>query len=95
MKRVKKPKRGWLGKLVILIFAVYSAMTLVSLQGQINQRKAENDELEAALEAQRLRNAMLLEDIESDDIGEKYARIARDKLGLVDPSEIIIIDKTP
>jgi len=93
MKR--KNRKGRLLKLAILLFAVWSAMTLVSLQGQINQKKAENAETEAALMAQRLRNATLLEDIDSDKIEEKYAHIARDKLGLVDPAEIIIVDKTP
>ena len=93
MKR--KKRKGWLGKLVILVFAAWSATTLISLQGQINQKKAENGELEAALTAQRLRNATLLEDIDSNNIEEKYARIARDKLGLVDPAEVIIIDQTP
>jgi hypothetical protein len=38
---------------------------------------------------------MLAEDIGSDNIEERYARIARDRLGLVDPAEIIIVNRTP
>ncbi|MDR0294373.1 MAG: septum formation initiator family protein [Oscillospiraceae bacterium] len=96
MKRAKPAKKGRLLKLVILIFALWSAMTLVSLQGQTNQKKAEKDVLETQLAAQRLRNAALLESIESDSvIREIYAQIARDKLGLYSPDEIIIINRTP
>lgn len=92
---MKRKKLGPLSRLVILVFAVYTAMTLVSLQGQINQKRSENTELEKQLAAQRLLNDTLREDIESDDIGEVYARIAREKLGLVEPGEIIIVNRTP
>lgn len=95
VKKKAKNKRRLPGKLVILIFAVWSAVTLVSLQGQINQKKAERDDIEARLAEQRIRNTMLAEDIGSDNIEERYARIARDRLGLVDPAEIIIVNRTP
>ncbi|MCL2003857.1 MAG: septum formation initiator family protein [Oscillospiraceae bacterium] len=95
VKRKAKPKRGLPGKLVILIFAVWAAITLVSLQGQINQKKAERDALELELAAQQIQIAMLAKDIESDNMEERIARIARDKLGLVMPEEIIIVNRTP
>jgi cell division protein FtsB len=95
MRKRKKSRIRVLGKLVILIFAVWSALTLMTLQGQINQKKAERDGIEALLAEQRIRNATLSEDIKSDNVEEKYARIARDRLGLVDPSEIIIVNRNP
>jgi cell division protein FtsB len=58
-------------------------------------KKSEGAELEALVAAQRIRNAALSEDIDSDNLEDRYARIARDKLGLVDPAEIIIVSRTP
>ena len=92
---MRQKRSGWLSKLVILVFAVYTAMTLISLQAQINLKKAEIAELEANLAAQNLLTATLREDIGSDDPGEIFARLARDKLGLVIPGEIIIVNRTP
>ncbi len=88
-------KRRWLRKLVILIFAVWSAVTLVSLQGQINRRKAENAALAEVLEAQMLRNEMVREDTESDDLEDIKANLARERYGLVEPGEIIIVNRNP
>jgi hypothetical protein len=38
---------------------------------------------------------MLSEDIASDNLEERYARIARERLGLVFPDELIIVNKNP
>jgi cell division protein FtsB len=51
--------------------------------------------MQAKVAAQRIRNAALEEDIESDDKEGKMARAARDRLGLVNPGELIIVDMTP
>jgi cell division protein FtsB len=45
--------------------------------------------------AQKLRNAALEEVIESDDNEGRIIRAARDRLGLVEPGEIVIVDMTP
>jgi cell division protein FtsB len=37
----------------------------------------------------------LREDTGSDDLTELYARLARERLGLVAPGEIIIVNKNP
>ncbi len=92
---MKRKKRRWLGKLVILVFAVWSAVTLIMLQGRINARKTENAELVKTMEAQKLLVETLREDTGSDEKAELYARLARERLGLVAPGEIIIVNKNP
>ncbi|MCL1807898.1 MAG: septum formation initiator family protein [Oscillospiraceae bacterium] len=94
MKRGRKPKRRWLSKLVILVFAVWSVMIMISVQGRLNTEKAKKDELAIQKTALEL-NIEILKDTESEDPAQSYERIAREKLGLVYPDEIIIIDKTP
>ena len=86
------------GKLVILIFTLYTAMFLVGLQGQINEKKIEQEELAREISNQKLINAALQEDIISEAQEEhsvRMARMARERLGLVAPGEILIINKTP
>ncbi|MDR1693410.1 MAG: hypothetical protein LBR72_08645 [Oscillospiraceae bacterium] len=92
---MRRKRKRWLGKLVILVFAVWSALTLVALQGQINKRRSENAELAKSLTAQELLNETLREGIGSDDIEDVYARLARERLGLVAPGEIIIVNRNP
>ena len=86
---------GWLYKIVILIFTVYSVVTLISLQAQANRLRAAADEVERQNTIQRFSNASLQEDIDSDDHGELMARLARERLGLVMPGEIQIANSTP
>ncbi|MDR1668960.1 MAG: septum formation initiator family protein [Oscillospiraceae bacterium] len=94
-QNAERKKKSLLGKLVILVFAVWSAVTLITLQAQINKRKAENAELAENLAAQQLLVETLREDTGSDDLTELYARLARERLGLVAPGEIIIVNKNP
>lgn len=79
-------------KLVILVLVVYATVTLVSLQSQIANKREEIAELEksiAAAEQERLR----LEDaIANMDTDEGVEEIARSKLGLVSPGEIVFQD---
>jgi cell division protein FtsB len=98
IRRVPKKKRNkkkLLVNMVTLIFMVWAALTFADMRGQITQKRLEGDEIESALTAQRIRNATLTEGTDSDDIEAMYARIARDKLGLVTPEEIIIVNRMP
>lgn len=79
-------------KLVVLVLVVYAVVTLVSLQSQITAKRAEMTELEQRIaaadqEKQRLENA-----IANMDTDQGVEEIARSKLGLVSPGEIIFQD---
>lgn len=88
----KKKKIGTLTKCFIACFAVYASFTLVSLQMQISEKKAEQNQLSAQKEEQSLRNAEIRALLESPESDEYVARIAREKLGYISPGERVFVD---
>ncbi len=93
MKRRKK-RVGLLAKVLITAFAVYAACTLVSLQLRINAAAAEQAQLQAALEAQKLVCDELTDAINGTNQEEYIAQIARDSLGYIYPGEQVYVDIT-
>ena len=79
-------------KLIILIVAVYSTVTLVSLQSQISEKKAEAADLTLAIGSTELENQRLEDEIANVDTEEGITEIARNKLGLVNEGEIVFYD---
>ncbi len=79
-------------KLIVLSLAVYAAVTLVSLQSQIRSRQAEADALAGRIVSARQETARLENAIETVDTDEGVEKIARAKLGLAIPGEIIFHD---
>ncbi len=79
-------------RIIVAALIIYAAVTLVSLQTQIRERRAEAASLagqiiSAEQETQRLQNA--IKTINTDEGAEE---IARAKLGLAIPGEIIFHD---
>ena len=89
MPRTKKA--GLLTKLVILALLIYLATALLDMQSQIRQTQAERDSLSRQVAEQTQVNADLAEDVANPDDPQRIADIARDELGLVVPSEKVII----
>jgi len=79
-------------KLIVLSLAVYAAVTLVSLQSQIRSRQAEAAALAGRIVSARQETARLENAIETVDTDEGVEKIARVKLGLAIPGEIIFHD---
>ena len=79
-------------KLIILIVAVYSTVTLVSLQSQISEKKAEAADLTLAIGSTELENQRLEDEITTVDTEEGITEIARNKLGLVNEGEMVFYD---
>ena len=79
-------------KLIILIVAVYSTVTLVSLQSQISEIKAEAADLTLAIGSTELENQRLEDEIANVDTEEGITEIARNKLGLVNEGEMVFYD---
>ena len=88
----KKKRVGLIAKVLIAAFAVYAACTLVSLQLRINAAAAEQADLQAALDAQKLVCAELTDAISGQNQEEYIARIARDSLGYIYPGEQVYVD---
>ena len=91
MKR-KKKRVGLIAKVLITAFAVYAACTLVNLQLRINAAAAEQEDLQAALDAQKLVCAELTDAISGEDQEEYIAQIAWDSLGYIYPGEQVYVD---
>lgn len=91
MKR-KKKRVGLLAKIFVVAFAVYAACTLVNLQIRINAANAEQEELQAQMEAQKLVCAELSDAISESDNADYIAKVARESLGYVYPGEQVFVD---
>lgn len=86
---MKRRKTSILTKLIIAIIMVYAVATLVELNSKIaaaEAQKASSDRERANLEA---RNAELAYRIQHANDPDTIQKIAREKLGLVKPGEII------
>lgn len=79
-------------KIVILVVVVYAAVTLVSLQTQVAEKKAEAALLEQSIAATEQENQRLEDAINAlgTDIGVE--EVARQKLGWVSAGEIVFYD---
>lgn len=85
-------KSSLLTKLLILVMVVYATVTLVSLQNQVTQKRAEAEVLTASIEAARQENLRLEQSINALDTDEGVEAVARQKLGLVSKGEIVFYD---
>ncbi|MBQ1281104.1 MAG: septum formation initiator family protein [Oscillospiraceae bacterium] len=81
-----------LTKIVVTILAVAAALTLVTLQAQLEEKQAQAAQLEEKVAAAQQENRRLEDAIETVDTDEGVKNIARDKLGLADSDEIVFYD---
>lgn len=89
---MKFKKSSLLIKLVILILVVYATVTLVSLQSQITAKRSEAEALSKNITSAEQENQRLQEAIDNIDTDEGIEEVARNKLGLVAPGEIVFND---
>lgn len=82
-------KAGLLTKLLILVMLVVVAVSLLELNSRVEQAQAAKDELMQQVAAQTQINADLKDAIEHSDNLDRIADVAREKLGLVSPGEIV------
>lgn len=79
-------------KLAVLIVVIYTTVSLVSLQNQTIEMNEQAAVLQEELTATEQANAQLVEAIAEIDSDEAVADVARIKLGLVSPGEIVFYD---
>lgn len=97
--RVKKPKvkkrlsaGGKLYRLAVIVFAVYSGVSIIQLQADVQQRKQELDELMVKCDAQRIENKELELQLGRGDDEDYIIRTARERLNFVYPYETVYIN---
>ena len=91
---MKVKHAGMATKLLVLVLMAALAVALLSTQAELNAAQSERDELARQVEAQREANAELADDIAHSDDPDYLADIARDKLGLLEPDEIVFIESS-
>ena len=89
---MRRRKRGIFTKLCIAVFAIYAALTLLTLQSQINERRNTGGEMARQLLYEQQKNARLKAATESEWDDDMIRSIARERLGLVDEGEELYVD---
>ncbi len=81
-----------LTKIVILALLIIAAISLLELSSRIDQAQGKKEELTQMVAAQTQVNADLEDAIEHSDDPAWIIKVAREKLGLVEPGEITFFD---
>ena len=79
-------------KVIVILLAVAATVTLVSLQAQVEEKKAQAAALEAEVTAASQENQRLEAAIELAGTEDGIKDIARQKLGLAESGEIVFYD---
>ena len=87
----KKKRVGFLPRLILGIFIVYSIFTLVSLQMQIREQKKVVEQLTSEVEEATAKNAELTQQAETE-VDNEYIVSEAQKQGLAMPDERVYID---
>ena len=85
-------KSGIVTKLIILALAAYALIALVQMKSRVEDAEAERDALRAEAQALAVTNASLNYEISHAKDKETVEKVAREKLGLVLPGEIVFYD---
>ena len=96
IETTKKPKkkRNIIFGVLLVLFAAYAVVTLISQQVQINHKQSELSELEDKIIIQEVKNGEVEQVYNSSDKeNEEYIKkIARDELGYAEPDERVFIN---
>lgn len=89
---MRAKKAGKFTKIVILGLIVYALVAIINLQGRIQDARESQAQLQDEIEEKIQENAALEYDLEHADDPKTIEDIARDRLGLAMPGEIIFYD---
>lgn len=89
---MKVKKAGLLTKIVILALVIVLSTTLLSLRSQMQQLQNQQEDVARQVEEQTRTNQALSDSIASSSDPDSIANIAREKLGMVEPGEIVFYD---
>ena len=91
---MKVKRAGMATKLLVLVLLAALAVALLSTQAKLSAAQSERDDLARQVEEQREANAALADDIAHSDDPDYLADIARSKLDLLEPDEIVFVDSS-
>lgn len=91
---VKIKRAGMATKLLVLVLLAAVAIALLSTQAKLSAAQADREALARQVQAQQEANAALQDGIDHSGDPEYLADIARSRLGLVEPGEIVFEDSS-
>ena len=94
MERRRRMRPAVMLRMVILVFCLFFAVQLVSLQLQVTDLRAQSEELDDEISRKQLANKELEESQLDSDSDEAIAKIARDVLGYASPGEKVYVDSS-
>lgn len=89
---MKLKKTPFLAKLLILAVCAFALVTLVKLQGQIREKRAQIAILEEDVMYEEQARKELEKDIAAFGSDESIIKLARERLGMVAEGEIVFYD---
>lgn len=89
---MKLKRAGMPTKLLVLVLLAVLAAGLLSTHAQLNAAQADREALRRQVAAQQEANAALQDGIDHSGDPDYLADIARSRLGLVEPGEIVFED---
>lgn len=91
---MKLKQSGFLSKVVVLILLVFVAITLLNVRGEVKDAQQQLEVYQAAVDEQQQVNAALEENIANSSDPDTVLDVAKDKMGLLEPGEVIFYDTT-
>ena len=79
-------------KIAMLAFLLYAAVTIIRLQSQIADKRAELDSLTEQVESYELANEQLLQEMQDGISEEDIGELARSELSYAEPGERVFVD---
>ena len=90
-----KHKLGFFGKLAFLAILFFLAISIVNKNIEINSLKKEEEKLRAKRQSYTLQVERLHSQLEEEVTEETIKRIAREKLNLRDPGDLVYLNDLP
>lgn len=91
---MKLKRAGAATKLLVLVLLAAVAIALLSTQAKLSAAQTNRDALSRQVQEQQQANAALQDGIDHSGDPEYLADIARSRLGLVEPGEVVFEDSS-
>ena len=91
---IRLKRAGMATKLLVLVLLAAVSIGLLSTQAKLSAAQADREALSRQVQAQQEANAALQDGIDHAGDPEYLADIARSRLGLVEPGEIVFEDSS-
>ena len=89
--RKKKKSGGIFAKIILFVFVVYAAGTLISNQVKINRLKNDTAKLDELITTESMKKAQL-EQVLSAEIDDDYIKKEAEEQGYAAPNERVFVD---